>query len=90
MADAPLRSLSADAAPPADPAGLPLVVDARRLAEMLCVSTRTVRTWDAGGRLPSPLRIGRRVVWRFAEVLAWIDSGAPCRQVWEARRASRK
>jgi DNA-binding transcriptional MerR regulator len=30
----------------------PLLIDARRLAELLRVSVRTVRTWDAAGRLP--------------------------------------
>jgi YD repeat-containing protein len=48
----PLRISPSIADPPADSAGSPLVVDARRLAVMLCAGIRTVRTWDAAGKLP--------------------------------------
>jgi predicted DNA-binding transcriptional regulator AlpA len=68
----------------------PLVVDARRLARLLCCGLRTVRTWDAGGRLPAPIRIGGRVVWRVAEIRAWLAAGAPDRQTWAAIRAARR
>jgi prophage regulatory protein len=76
--------------PVPDPAGLPLVVDARRLAAMLCAGVRTVRTWDAAGKLPKPVRIGGRVVWLVDEIRAWLAAGAPDRETWEARRAARK
>lgn len=89
MADVlPLRIPVAD--PPAAPAAPPLVVDARRLAAMLCAGVRTVRTWDAAGKLPKPLKIGGRVVWLVSEIRAWLDAGAPDRETWEARRAARK
>jgi predicted DNA-binding transcriptional regulator AlpA len=68
----------------------PLVVDARRLAKLLCCGLRTVRTWDAGGKLPGPIRIGGRVVWRVAEIRAWLVAGAPDRETWAAIRAAQK
>lgn len=68
----------------------PLVVDARRLARLLCCGVRTVRTWDAAGRLPAPLRIGGRVVWRVDEIRRWLDAGAPDRQTWAALRDARR
>lgn len=68
----------------------PLVVDAKRLAKLLCCGVRTVRTWDAAGKLPVPIRIGGRVVWRVSEVRAWLDAGAPDRETWVALRAARK
>lgn len=67
----------------------PLVVDARRLARLLGAGLRTVRTWDAAGRLPAPIRIGGRVVWRVNEIRAWLDAGAPDRETWTAIRANR-
>lgn len=71
-----------------DPAAAtPLVVDARRLAGMLCVGLRTVRTWDAGGKLPQPIRIGGRVVWRVDEIRSWLAAGAPCRDEWQIRKS---
>jgi predicted DNA-binding transcriptional regulator AlpA len=74
----------------ADTAGSPLVVDARRLAVLLGAGIRTVRTWDAAGKLPTPVRIGGRVLWRVSEIRDWLDAGAPDRETWEARRAARK
>ncbi|MBX3401557.1 MAG: helix-turn-helix domain-containing protein, partial [Gemmataceae bacterium] len=89
MADIlPLRICPVE--PLADPTGAPLVADARRLAVLLDVGLRTVRTWDAAGKLPEPVRIGGRVVWRLDELRAWLDAGAPDRKTWAAIRAARK
>ena len=77
---------------PATPAGEPpLVVDARRLAKLLNAGLRTVRAWDAAGKLPSPVRLGGKVVWRLDEIRDWLAAGAPRRDEWQARRtAARK
>lgn len=64
----------------------PFVVDARRLARLLCAGLRTVRCWDTSGKLPKPLRIGGRVVWRVDEIREWLTAGAPSREEWDARR----
>lgn len=68
----------------------PLVVDARRLAKLLCAGVRSVRTWDAAGKLPAPIRIGGRVVWRVSEIRAWLAAGAPDRETWAALLAAQK
>ncbi len=78
-----------DASVPTETSAQPLVVDAKRLSKLLCAGARTVRTWDAAGKLPTPLRIGGRVVWVVAEIRAWLAAGAPNRDQWEARTASR-
>ncbi len=89
MADrSPLRVVAIE--PPADTFDAPLVADARRLSALLGVGLRTVRTLDAGGKLPSPVRIGGRVVWRVDEILAWLDADAPDRKTWLAIRAARR
>jgi len=54
---------------------------------MLCCGVRTVRTWDAAGKLPTPIRIGGRVVWRMDEIRDWLDAGAPTRDEWTARKS---
>jgi len=90
---APIRI---DAAPqlrlhdPSPPAAVPLLVDARRLAALLCCGLRTLRTWDSAGRLPAPLRIGGRVCWRLGEIIDWLDAGAPDRDEWVLIRKARK
>ena len=68
----------------------PFVVAAKALAVMLDSSERTIRTWDAAGKLPTPLRIGGGVVWRVDEIRAWLEAGAPDRATWAAMRAKRK
>jgi hypothetical protein len=66
-----------------------LVADAKRLAKLLGVSVRSIRTWDSGGKLPRPVKVGSRKVWvlggRFG-IRAWLAAGAPPRTDWETQR----
>lgn len=73
---------------PGRPEPEPLVVDAKDLAVMLRIGLRSVRAWDAAGKLPRPLRISGRVLWRRAEIESWLVAGAPNRSEWEARKAA--
>lgn len=93
MADVlPLRIRPADADSPADAAGPPpILVDARRAAALLGVGLRTLRTMDAAGRLPAPVRLSPGCVrWRLAELRDWTEAGCPDRETWAARRAARR
>lgn len=91
MADTlPLRPAAAAPSPRRRRKLSPLVVDARRLARLLCCGVRSIRTWDAAGKLPAPIRIGGRFVWRLAEIRAWLAAGAPDRETWAALVAARR
>jgi hypothetical protein len=72
----------------------PLVVDARKLAKLLCCGVRTIRTWDQLGKLPKAIRIGggahARVYWLVDEIRDWLKAGAPDRERWELMRAAQK
>lgn len=59
-----------------------VLIDAGKLAAVLGVSLRTIRSWDSSGRLPQPLRIGRTVRWRSGEIERWMTAGAPRRADW--------
>ena len=86
MADSlPLRP-SADLAARKRRRALPLLVDARRLAKLLSMGLRTIRTLDAAGKLPRPCKISGRVLWSVAEIKAWIHENCPDREAWEHRR----
>jgi len=62
----------------------PLVADAKRLSLLLGgVGIRSIRSWDAGGKLPKPIRLGSRVVWSIREIRDWLHAGAPDRATWE-------
>jgi predicted DNA-binding transcriptional regulator AlpA len=64
-----------------------LAVDARRLGRLLGLSLRTIRTMDAAGKLPRPVRLnGHSVRWTVSEVEKWLAAGAPDRTTWEVLR----
>jgi predicted DNA-binding transcriptional regulator AlpA len=66
-------------------AGLgPLLLTAKQAAAMCGKSLRTWRSWDAAGRIPRPVRIGRSTLWRAEELREWVTAGCPCRSKWEA------
>jgi prophage regulatory protein len=66
---------------------LPLLIAVGTVAEMLGVSINTVWTMDATGKIPSPIRLGRRCTrWRRIEIEAWVRAGCPLRNQWEANR----
>jgi predicted DNA-binding transcriptional regulator AlpA len=62
------------------------LVPARQAAAMCSKSLRTWRTWDAAGRIPRPVRIGRSTLWRIQELRDWVAAGCPRRDEWEARQ----
>ncbi len=64
----------------------PALLDARGVAALLSVSVRHVRRMETAGELPRPVRLGRAVRWRRAELLDWLAAGCPDRVTWEARR----
>ncbi len=67
-----------------------LAVDAKNLAGLLTTSVRTIRTWDAAGKLPSPVKVGGRTLWYLPELQAWLRAGAPDRTTWNAIRSAQK
>jgi predicted DNA-binding transcriptional regulator AlpA len=74
------RTCTSKAIPPLEP----ILVDARRAAEMCGVSRSTWLGWDAAGLNPSPIRLGGRVLWAVEHLRTWAVSGCPSRQEIEA------
>ena len=60
-----------------------LAIPASEVAKLLNISERHVWALNSSGRLPRPIRLGRRVLWSRAEIAAWIEAGAPTRDRWE-------
>ena len=49
------------------------LLDPRELAKMLGVTRQTIYLWRQAGRLPQPIRLGRRVIrWPEDEIRQWI------------------
>jgi len=55
--------------------GQPLLISADELARLLGISTRTIWRRLSGGEIPKPVRLGKSVRWRLADIESWIDGG---------------
>jgi predicted DNA-binding transcriptional regulator AlpA len=64
----------------------PLLLTAAESAALCHVCLRTWRAWDAMGKIPQPVRIGRSVFWRPQELAAWVEEGCPRRDIWQTLR----
>jgi Predicted transcriptional regulator len=65
-----------------------ILIDVAVLAKKLCVHEVTIRKWQSSGKIPAPVRIGRAVKWRLAEIDAWIAAKCPTLARWEAMNAA--
>lgn len=62
------------------------MIDVREVATILNVSTRTVRRLASNGTLPQPIRFGRNVRWRLADIDMWIANRGAFNQSKPERR----
>ncbi len=53
------------------------LLDIRKVAAMLCCSTRHVNRLADAGKMPAPSRLGALVRWNRAEIERWITEGCP-------------
>ena len=60
------------------------LLTAAEVAQRMKVCQRHLWALLASGRLPRPVRLGRSVRWRAAELRCWIDAGCPALDRWEA------
>ena len=75
-----------------EPPPASLAVDAKQLGQILNLSVRTIRTMDAAGKLPRPVRIGGRAVRWVLDgpngIRAWLAAGCPDRTAFEALQSN--
>lgn len=67
-----------------------LLISAQEAAR-LC--GRGVASWwrdHAAGRVPAPVRLGGRTLWRSEELRDWIEASCPDRKTWEIIRSQKK
>jgi predicted DNA-binding transcriptional regulator AlpA len=76
-----------DAPAPGRSAADAMLIDARRLAELLGVSKPTIDRMKAAGKLPKHIELSPGCHrWRAAEVREWVEAGCPPIKEWEVRR----
>jgi len=73
------------------PGVLPLLVSDEQAARMLGISRSLWRRQHSAGRVPMPVKIGRRTLWRREELRDWVSADCPPRHRWQWQgRAARK
>jgi predicted DNA-binding transcriptional regulator AlpA len=65
--------------------GQPLLIDIKRVAEMLGRSERSIVRDDEEGRIPASVSLGGAKRWRLKELRMWVKAGCPDRETWERR-----
>lgn len=73
-------------APTLCPPAPPLLVDTKEAARLSGVGRTLWLQLASAGRVPLPVRLGRRVLWRRDELADWIEAGCPGRDRWIALR----
>ncbi len=53
------------------------LLTARDVAQRLVCDERTVRRLSREGKLPRPIKVGRRLRWRAAEIDEWLERRRP-------------
>jgi prophage regulatory protein len=63
----------------------PVMITAAEFAAICGMKTATLRQKVKCGQVPAPIRIGGIVRWDKAEILAWLQAGAPVAAEWVNR-----
>ncbi len=64
----------------------PLLVDTETAARLLSVGKSLLYQMCSDGRFgPKVYKLGRRTLYSFDEIRAWVEAGLPPRQVWTKR-----
>lgn len=64
----------------------PLMVDAKRAAALFGLNSRTWYRFNAAGKCPAPMHLGRALRWDVEELTEWKRAKCPPREKWEQQR----
>ena len=59
-----------------------LLIDAKEASRLCCISSSTWYKLHSSGRVPVPIKLGRRTLWRKDELIKWVAAGCPPRHKW--------
>lgn len=54
-----------------------LLLSAKAVASLLSIAPRSVWRLRSAGKMPRPVRLGGRVLWRRADIEKWVGDGCP-------------
>ena len=82
----PVQATVASAIPLGD-----ALLTSARVAGSMC--GRSEASWwrdRAADRIPAPVKLGGRTLWRVEEIRRWVEAGCPPRRTWDALQGSKK
>jgi predicted DNA-binding transcriptional regulator AlpA len=65
-----------------------MLIPDRVAAALAGVSRATWQRLRVAGKLPPSVRLGRKVLWRRAEIESWINAGCPDARSWAAMQTA--
>jgi predicted DNA-binding transcriptional regulator AlpA len=65
-----------------------LLIPDTAAAALAGVSRATWHRLRAAGKIPAPVKLGRKVLWRRAEIESWIVASCPDLETWNAIQAA--
>jgi predicted DNA-binding transcriptional regulator AlpA len=68
----------------------PLLISADVAGPMCGRSTASWWRDHAAGRIPAPIKLGGRTLWRVEELRRWIACGCPDRGSWDSLQRARR
>jgi predicted DNA-binding transcriptional regulator AlpA len=66
------------------------LLSAVETAALLNISRTSLYALHSSGRLPLPVKLGRRTLWNLEEMKNWTAAGCPARQKWESIKGNLK
>ena len=60
-----------------------LLLDDKATAAALGIGKSLLWSLHSAGRVPLPVKLGRRTLWRREELEAWCRAGCPTREKWQ-------
>jgi predicted DNA-binding transcriptional regulator AlpA len=66
----------------------PLLIPDTAAAGLSGVSRAHWQRLRTAGKVPPSIKLGRKVLWRKAEVIGWIQAGCPDGRTWAAMQAA--
>jgi predicted DNA-binding transcriptional regulator AlpA len=66
-----------------------LLLPAKQAAALCGVSVRTWWRMQSAAKVPAPVQVNGRPLWRTQELQAWVEAGCPDRKTWESLRKAK-
>lgn len=68
----------------------PVLLDYKQSAQLCGIKKTLWYNLNSCGRIPKPIRLGKRTLWARSELLEWIAASCPSREKWEKIKENRK